>query len=193
MHLRRKPTSQILTTLSFLFICGLGLRIATATSVALAAGADESTFEQACAAVDAPEALVAALQDREQALDAREARADQHQQELVQLRAELAEQMDALHQAEAELRQHLAIVDQGAEAELAQLTSVYEAMKPADAARLFSEMNPEFAAGFLGRMSPQAAAGILAGLDPAEAYAMSVVLAGRNATLPGTGAGPPSE
>ncbi len=45
-------------------------------------------------------------------------------------------------------------------------------------------MNSEFAAGFLGRMNPQAAAGIMSNLSTEAGYAISVVLAGRNALAP---------
>jgi flagellar motility protein MotE (MotC chaperone) len=45
-------------------------------------------------------------------------------------------------------------------------------------------MDPVFAAGFLGRMRSDAAAAILAGLPPELAYSISVVLAGRNASVP---------
>ena len=78
----------------------------------------------------------------------------------------------------------LAVAEKAAEGDLSRLTSVYEAMKPKDAAALFEAMEPEFAAGFLGRMRPDAAAGIMTGLSPETAYMISVVLAGRNARAP---------
>jgi flagellar motility protein MotE (MotC chaperone) len=74
----------------------------------------------------------------------------------------------------------IAVSDGAAEADLARLTSVYESMKPKDAAALFEAMEPDFAAGFLARMRPDAAASVLSGISPATAYAISVVLAGRN-------------
>jgi hypothetical protein len=45
-------------------------------------------------------------------------------------------------------------------------------------------MDPEFAAGFLGRMRPDAAGAVMAGLSAEKAYAVSVILAGRNAGVP---------
>ena len=48
---------------------------------------------------------------------------------------------------------------------------------------MFEQMAPEFAAGFLGRMKPAAAANVMAGLSPMSAYAISVLLAGRNALV----------
>ena len=68
--------------------------------------------------------------------------------------------------------------------DVAQLTAVYAAMKPKEAAAVFEEMDPAFAAGFLGRMKPDAAAQIVAGLSPGKAYSISVILAGRNVGTP---------
>ena len=90
----------------------------------------------------------------------------------------------ALVDAEEKLRETLALADGASEGDLTRLTSVYEKMKPKDAAALFEEMDPAFAAGFLGRMRPETAAGVLARLSPTAAYTISVMLAGRNATVP---------
>lgn len=90
----------------------------------------------------------------------------------------------ALEAAEASLRETVALSDKAAEVDLARLTSVYEAMKPREAAALFDEMDENFAAGFLGRMRPDSAAAVLAGMVPAKAYAVSAILAGRNANAP---------
>jgi flagellar motility protein MotE (MotC chaperone) len=45
-------------------------------------------------------------------------------------------------------------------------------------------MAPEFAAGFLGRMKPDAAAAILGGMTANKAYAVTILLASRNAGAP---------
>ena len=90
----------------------------------------------------------------------------------------------ALTQAEAALRDTIALADTAAESDLDRLTKVYENMKPKQAAALFEEMHPNFAAGFLGRMRPEAAAEIMAGLSPEAAHTFSVVMAGRNANVP---------
>ena len=97
---------------------------------------------------------------------------------------EITKRLTALEQAEVELRGTLALADNAAENDLARLTSVYENMKPKDAAALFGAMEPDFAAGFLGRMRPDAAAAVLAGLSPDAAYSISVILASRNANAP---------
>lgn len=102
---------------------------------------------------------------------------------------ELAEQeirrnLADLEAAEERLSRTIAQAESASEDDLARLTSVYESMKPKDAAVLFQEMSPDFAAGFIGRMRPDAAAQLMAGLTPAAAYSISVVLAGRNAQTP---------
>jgi flagellar motility protein MotE (MotC chaperone) len=84
-------------------------------------------------------------------------------------------------EAEARLRGLMTLAEESAEGDLAQLTSVYENMKPKDASLLFERMSPDFAAGFLGRMRPDAAAAIMSGLPPELGYSISVLLAGRNA------------
>ena len=89
-----------------------------------------------------------------------------------------------LQQAEQKLLATLSLADGAAEADVTRLTSVYEQMKPKDAAALFETMDPTFAAGFLARMKPEAAAGVMAGLSPEAAYTISVVLAGRNGEVP---------
>ena len=89
-----------------------------------------------------------------------------------------------LEEAEQRLAKTIDMVDGASEDDLGRLTTVYESMKPKTAAQLFSQMTPDFAAGFLGRMSPKAAGEIMSGLTPEEAYAISVVLAGRNANVP---------
>jgi flagellar motility protein MotE (MotC chaperone) len=92
--------------------------------------------------------------------------------------------MTALAAAEAKLSETLSRADGAAETDLAQLTQVYESMKPKDAAKLFAAMDPEFAAGFLGRMQPASSAAIMSGMPADAAYAVSVLLAGRNAMVP---------
>ncbi|GAA6175815.1 MotE family protein [Sulfitobacter pacificus] len=99
---------------------------------------------------------------------------------------EITKRLAVLEQAEENLRQTIALADGAAEDDLTRLTTVYESMKPKDAAKLFEAMEPKFAAGFLGRMRPDAAAAIMAGLTPERAYSISAILAGRNATVPKT-------
>ena len=128
--------------------------------------------------------LLAALAAREARLVEREGALSARLQALALAEREVRLQIDALEAAEARLAATLAIADQAAERDLARLTAVFEAMKPAEAAVLFEEMDPRFAAGFVGRMRPEAAAALMAGLTPGLGYTISVILAGRHSQVP---------
>jgi flagellar motility protein MotE (MotC chaperone) len=177
-----------LVAIACLFL-GSGLaRFASGPAIALA--------EEAAATEEAPGAALSVLTEDELVrlladLAAREANVTRREREAETrlAAAELAETrareaVADLEAAEAALRATMALADGAAEADLAQLTAMYEAMKPQQASPLFQQMAPDFAAGFLGRMRPDAAAAILAGLSPESAYAISVILAGRNADIP---------
>jgi len=128
--------------------------------------------------------MLAAFQQREQALAAREAEIQDRMKALEIADQAIDRKLAALQETEDKLRATLALADGATEADVTRLTSVYEQMKPKEAAALFEEMDPGFAAGFLARMQPEAAAGIMAGLSPEAAYTISVVLAGRNGSVP---------
>ncbi|WP_108894477.1 MotE family protein [Palleronia abyssalis] len=128
--------------------------------------------------------LLAALQAREADLDAREEELQAEADRLEAGREALALQLEEIETAELELRELLQLADRAAEDDLSRLATVYENMKPAEAAPLFEQMPPAFAAGFMGLMSPAASAAILAAMPADVAYAISVMLAGRHADLP---------
>ncbi|WP_299295676.1 hypothetical protein [uncultured Tateyamaria sp.] len=130
------------------------------------------------------QSLLEALQDREQAVKKKEMALEMRAKALEVTQIEVERRMDALQQTEKQLRSTLALAQTAAEDDLARLTTVYESMKPKDAAALFGAMEPEFAAGFLARMRPDAAAKVMSGLDPQVAYSISAILAGRNAKAP---------
>lgn len=133
---------------------------------------------------DAPAALIAALKAREVKIAEAEKRIGDREAALQIANTRIDERLKELAAAEEKLSSTVAIADSAAEADIGKLVSVYENMKPKDAAPLFQEMNPDFAAGFLSRMRPESAAAIMAGIDPQKAYMISVVLAGRNANAP---------
>lgn len=128
--------------------------------------------------------MLAAFQQREAALILRERRIEDRMTALTVVEEAVDRKLKALVEAEEKLKETLSLADGAAEGDLTRLTEVYEKMKPKESAALFEEMDPQFAAGFLSRMRPEVAAGILAGMTPQSAYTISVVLAGRNATVP---------
>ena len=128
--------------------------------------------------------LLAALRAREQRVSADETALAERKQALSLVEAQVESRLAALVAAEQKLSATLALADNAAENDLSRLTAVYENMKPKEAALLFEAMAPEFAAGFLARMRPESAAALLAGLSAEKGYALSVLLAGRNAMVP---------
>lgn len=112
----------------------------------------------------------ATIADRERAVEAAQ----------VLIEARLAD----LEAAEARLAVLITTSDGAAEADILRLTRVYETMDAAHTAALFEQMEPSFAAGFISRMSPAAGAELMAEMTPETAYAVSVIIATRNASAP---------
>lgn len=138
----------------------------------------------ACQTDEETQALIAVLLKREKSVEEKELLVAQKMKEIDVAKAEVLESMGVLEQAEARLEATMVRSQSAAEDDLAKLTTVYESMKPKEAAALFEAMSPDFAAGFLGRMRPDAAGAVMAGLKPETAYTISVILAGRNANAP---------
>lgn len=176
-----------LSLIALALACGGTIRLGQGFGMAFAlqANAESSAPQSApltCA--DPPERLLEALRERDLAVTAREAALQERLAALELAERALDTRLQELVAAEDALAKTLAIADDAAESDLARLTTVFEAMKPADAANLFQTMAPDFAAGFLSRMRPETAAAILGGLPPDAAYSLSVLVAGRNARAP---------
>ncbi len=130
------------------------------------------------------DALLAAIRVRDAALAEAERKMAERQQTLNVAEAKLAEQLAAFEKARAGLEATLAKADKAAERDIDLMTAVYESMKPADAARIFSKMDVTFASGLLVRLEPGKAAAILAGMEPEAAYALTLTASSRNARVP---------
>lgn len=130
------------------------------------------------------DALLAALQERDQQLRDSERRLEERLALLKIAEEEFESRREALVEAEQRLAATLAIADNAAEKDLTQLTAVYQNMKPKKAAEVFDSMDPVFAAGFLIRMAPEAAAEILTAMNTEAAYTVSVLMASRNMNAP---------
>lgn len=184
-HLRRKRGS-LLVTLSIIFAVSVILRVGT-MDMSFVSRAEASDPEPAgltvgpTAPIRAALDEVTALRDR---LAAREAVIDDRERAVDVAQALIEERLAVLEAAETRLEALIQTSDSAAEADLARLTEVYQTMEPDQTAALFSQMDPNFAAGFLTRMSPAATGAVMAELDPTIAYAISVVIATRNATAP---------
>lgn len=173
-----------LLVLPLLLLASGALRLGDSVGHAFASAGDAVTGAPPLVCPEPPLALAQALSDRESRLAAGEAALNQRLAALDLANAAIDQRLAALKQAEAALRATVEIADGAAEDDLMQLTAVYESMKPKEAAALFEKMDPKFAAGFLGRMKPAAAAAILSGMPADTGYAISVLLAGRNALAP---------
>lgn len=190
---RRHARRGALTLIALLLLSSAILRVGTRTGhvVALekpAPAADHGTGHAVAAAGCAPapdvEAMLEAFGAREARLDAREAQIRDRMNALAVADEEINKKLMQLEAAETALKATLALADSAAENDITRLTAVYENMKPKDVAALFEQMDPDFAAGFVGRMRPDAAAALMAGLSPDRAYTISVILAGRNSSVP---------
>ena len=150
---------------------------------ALAEGISE-TAGDASTEGSAGDQLLEAIRQRETQLAAEEKRLADRKQTLGVAEAKLAEQLAAFETAQKNLEKTLAMADQAAERDIARMTTVYENMKPADAAQIFETMDVGFAAGLLARMRPDVAAAVLTGMKPESAYAVTLTIASRNAEVP---------
>ncbi len=174
-----RPTLTIIAIVFFLAgLSRLGLGVADVLAA-------ETELPDDPTALPIPtETLLAALQSREAALLANEQKLADRQSELDAAEAEIRTQLANLKAAEEQLLQTLSRTESAAEDDVVRLVSVYENMKPKQAAELFSQMDVDFAAGFFVRLRPDFAGAIMAELDPVTAYAISAVLAGRHARTP---------
>ena len=189
---RKRASVPISAILVGLFVASALVRLAGGTAVAIArevediAGATSPDTAPAAGPELAQEvdSILFELRQREEALTRRETDLALREQDLRAMSDLVGAQIARLSEAETRLRQVMSLAEGAAEGDVAQLTAVYAAMKPKEAAAVFEEMDPAFAAGFLGRMKPDAAAQIVAGLSPGKAYSISVILAGRNVGTP---------
>jgi flagellar motility protein MotE (MotC chaperone) len=179
-----------------LLIASAFIRILTSAEAAFAqAGASGALFSQMAQNTPVSQAepnldrtgmrnLLEALRRREAAVTQRETDLNMRAKALDVAQVEIERRIEALEAAEKRLEATLSVAQTASEDDLAKLTSVYENMKPKDAAALFEAMEPDFAAGFIARMRPDTAAKVMSGLNPQAAYSISVILAGRNANAP---------
>lgn len=148
-----------------------------------AAGA-ELPDELAPALPDADQdAMLAAIRERSAALDRREAGIAERERLLEVIEQRVEDKTAALTAVKEELEGRLSFAETAAEEDISQLARMYEAMKPKRAGEIFNAMEPAFAAGFLTQMNADNAALVLANMETEKAYAASIIIAGRNASV----------
>jgi flagellar motility protein MotE (MotC chaperone) len=179
----RVGTLTVITTL-LVFSAGFRLLGVSSAAFALENGSvtSASATERLVSTEPDPdlEKLLTSFRNRESTLQKEEEELSVRLEKLKQVETMIAVKFEELRKAEQRLRNLLSIADNAAEDDVAQLTTVYETMKPKAAAFVFEQMPPDFAAGFLARMTPNSAALVMAELSPQIAYAISVVFAGRH-------------
>lgn len=186
---KKKKRNPLLIIAALFVVSGL-LRFGSGAGKAIAeeiegyVGSDESVLAPSCKPNAGISQLLAELSVREDRVKKDEMALRNRMLALEVAEEKYSESLKTLIAAENALSATISRANSASETDLAQLTSMYENMKPKDAAALFEEMDPGFSSGFLGRMRPDAAAAVLAGLKPETAYAISVILAGRNASVP---------
>lgn len=182
---RRRRQRWVLTALGVVFAASAIMRLGTIDLAfaqsqevaALATPPDPAMTQTLATALREVEALRQELDRRALALEDREMAVSRAQTLVEERLAELAA-------AETRLEGLIALSDTAAETDLDRLTAVYETMPATEVAAIFGQMDASFAAGFLTRMAPAASASLMAELTPEQAYAVSVVIATRNATAP---------
>lgn len=127
-----------------------------------------------------PPELIAEIKELRKNLDSREEALSKRELKLRILENRMKERLEEMRQARERLAATAALVDDAAGKDIRRLAEMYQQMKPKQAGEIFNEMAASFAAGFIAEMRPDAAALILANMDAAKAYAVSLLIAGRN-------------
>jgi flagellar motility protein MotE (MotC chaperone) len=124
------------------------------------------------------------LAKRRDELDARAKALDDREALLKATEQKIAEQAQQMQQMKAEYQQMKSARDDAAEANLRRLVTVYESMKPEEAARIFETMEGAVLLDVVTRMGERRLAPILAQMSPAKAQALTIAMANRRALVP---------
>ncbi|MCF6274579.1 MAG: hypothetical protein L3J05_02310, partial [Robiginitomaculum sp.] len=137
----------------------------------------EQASEQQCVTGTALQAVnekMAIFDTRQQEMAAKESA-------FKAIEVRLKKQLAAVEAAKASLDESLRYRTSIAKEDILHLTTMYETMKPKQAARIFNEMDPNFAAGFLRKMKGGQAGLILANMKTTQAYKISLIIASKGA------------
>jgi flagellar motility protein MotE (MotC chaperone) len=124
------------------------------------------------------------LAKRRDELDARAKALDDREALLKATEQKIAVQIQQMQQMKAEYEQARTARDDAAEANLRRLVTVYESMKPEEAARIFETMEGAVLLDVVTRMGERRLAPILAQMSPAKAQALTIAMANRRAVIP---------
>lgn len=131
-----------------------------------------------------PPELIEEIKELREKLNAREDALSKREMKLRILEKRMKERLKEMRDARERLAATAALVDDAAGKDVRRLAEMYQQMKPKQAGQIFNEMAASFAAGFIAEMRPDAAALVLANMDATKAYAVSLLIAGRNLKQP---------
>lgn len=123
--------------------------------------------------------LLQKLMQRRADLDARETALRDREALLDAMQKKLTVQIDTANQLKAEMQALREKQESAGQGNIRRLVTVYEAMKPEDAARIFNGMEPSIVLDVMTRMSERRLAPVLAQMEPTKAQALTVALARR--------------
>lgn len=128
--------------------------------------------------------VISSLGDRRKELDARDADFATMLPLLAAAEQKLAEQTAELEKVKGEVEGLLGQVDERAKAETDRLVAVYSAMRPREAAAVFSQLDDSVLLPVAAAMRPRTLAAILAQMPPDQARALTEKLAARFQAAP---------
>ena len=123
--------------------------------------------------------LLQQLSARRDALDQKARELDQREALLVIAEQRVDEKVAELEVVRGQIEALLGQLDEEGEAQLLGLVSIYESMRPADAATIFNGLDLEVLISVLERMRGTKSAAILAGMNPERARLVTTELARR--------------
>lgn len=157
----------------------VGLGVALSQTSLISAEASSTPLLQGCADVPEAVALADTLRLRGIAVDRALADMERRKQELAAAEHRIKARLEALKSAKAALSDANASRSAGTAEGIERLISVYDAMKPADAATILAALPPDFAAEILTRVQPEASARIIASIEPGQAAILTAHMGSR--------------
>ena len=121
--------------------------------------------------------VLQSLASRRKELDTRAGELDTREQLLAAAEKRVEERIAELKDIEARINERIGAEDEANEARIAGLVSMYETMKPKDAARIFERLDMGVMLDVVMRMQPRKMAAVLAAMDPVVAQDLTVELA----------------
>jgi flagellar motility protein MotE (MotC chaperone) len=129
-------------------------------------------------------AILESLHERRKQLDARSRELDMRENLLKAAEKRLEAKVTELKDTEARVKTEMGTRDQAEAKRLKGLVTMYEGMKPKEAARVFDRLDMKILVEVSTQMSPRTMSAILAQMTPEAAERLTVELANRAGTQP---------